>query len=142
MSQDIHGLALRYVEKSSNVMQLATKIAKDAATQQSDARSKVASVVGHLKKAGLIDEHEEKLASDQLSKSASALDVLNNVVGEYVKLQAKVASANLGEPASDSSKSVTGPASCHHKNANYAGYVRGLGEVSARDRALLALLDR
>lgn len=144
MSQDINSLTLRYVEKSSNVMQLATKLAKDAVEQQDAAKGKVAAVVGHLKKAGLIDEHEEKLASEQLSKSASALDVLNNVVTEYSKLQAKVASVELGKAASDTSNDSDrgGAQNCHHKNANYVGYIRGAGETSARDRSLLALINR
>jgi len=137
---DINSLALRYVETSSDVMQLATKVARDAHSARQKALDKVANVVGQLKKAGLVDAHEEKLASDQLADPAAALDVLSNVVKEFSSLQAKKASADLGKP--DQAADSATPGSCHHKNANYVGYHRGLGEASARDRALLALIDR
>ena len=138
---EINSLALRYVETSSDVMQLATKVARDAHNARRKALDKVASVVGQLKKAGLVDAHEEKLASDQLSDPAAALDILNNVVVKYASLQAQAASADLGKPA-QATVAAAPSGSCHHKNANYVGYQRGIGEVSARDRALLALIDK
>jgi hypothetical protein len=137
---EINSLALRYTETSSEVMQLATKIARDAHEQRQKALDKVASVVGQLKKAGLVDAHEEKIASDQLSDPAAALDILSNVASEYSKLLAKKASESLGRPEQPTTTAPQG--SSHSKNANYCGYQRGLGEVSARDRALLALIDR
>jgi len=139
---DINGLALQYVEASSDVMQLATKVARDAHNARQKALDKVASVVGQLKKAGLVDSHEEKLASTQLADPSSALDVLNNVVVEYSKLQAKAASVDFGRSEKTTNTDAVPNGSCHHKNANYVGYQRGVGEVSARDRALLALIDK
>lgn len=138
---DVNSLALGYVETSSDALQLATKIARDAHDARKKALDKVASVVGQLKKAGLVDAHEEKIASDQLSDPAAALDILNNVVVKYAELQAKAASTDIGRPE-QSSTPAAATGSCHHKNANYVGYQRGLGEASARDRALLALIDR
>ena len=141
MSNDINAKFLNYVETSAKAMDLAEKIASNVNTEQKSAEDKVPAAQDLLKRAGLIDEDQEKAAAVQLSDHGQTLDILSNVLkhyqGEIKEAQAKVASATMGAGVDGVDRRTS-----QEKNANYVGRRRGLGENSPADASLLALIDR
>ena len=142
MSNYTNAKTLDYVTTTNKALGVALKVAESVEATQKEAADKVPGLVTQLKQAGLIDEGDEKRASDQLLSGPQSLDILGNVLGHFQgqlkDAQAKVASATIGEGVdSDNGSSATG----HQKNANYVGYRRGLGETSEADNALLKLID-
>jgi len=143
MSADINVKTLDFVSTANKALGVAMKMAEDVEATQVKVASKVPATVASLKRAGLIDDGDEKRAAEQLSNAVQSLDILNNVLdhyqGQLKDAQAKVASATMGEGVADADSN--GKSRNHQKNANYTGYRRGLGEKSASDEALLRLID-
>jgi hypothetical protein len=139
MDNNINEKALKYVEATSKALGVAMKMAEDRQVSEKEAAEKVPSLVELLKKAGLIDEADEKRASAQLANQSQSLDILSNVLnhfqGELKEAQAKVASATLGSGVSEKAASA-------EKNANYVGQRRGFGDDRESDQAMLRLIGK
>lgn len=134
---------LNYVEKTSQALGVAIKLAEDSDARTKAAVEKVAGVKTRLRTAGLIDEDDVKRAEAQLADHAQTLDILDNVVefyeGKLKEAGAKIASASLGRAANDTDSG----SKSRQKHANYVGRRAGYEDAPKEsDLALLKLLDK
>lgn len=128
---------LDFVEKSSHALEVASKLVKAAEAERQAVKEKVAALAKKLLAQNLIDEHELKTAEAQLSKTAEALEILDNVLDYYQEFHKE---ATVKKDTS-MGRGVSG-ANTSEKYAMYAGRRRGSAEgLSNADKALLRLVD-
>lgn len=133
MSAELNQKVLSYADVTGRALHLAGSIAESHIKKEAAAKARVERAVDVLKRAGLIEDYQDKEAADQLSNHASALDVLVNVVDELQR--AKTASADIGRGVADPRQPAPAP-----QRALYLG--KRSSEVRPSDECLLRLLNR
>jgi len=130
-------LSLAFTKASADAMEVALKIADRAEQAEKAAAERVSSALQALKSAGLVNENQVKLATDQLGSHAQTLEILCNVVDHYTKAAAaneKTARDNLGAGDTSTKQTV--------KKACYPGKRRGYDDQpSEADAVFLRLLS-
>lgn len=129
MNAELNKKVLEYAEVTGRAMHLANQFAEEQTTKAAAARAKIANAVSALKRAGLIEDYQEKDAAAQLQNHESALAILVNVVDEMQTKSASVLGHGVTDPTASAAKSET---------AIYLG--RRSNEKRASDECLMRLI--
>lgn len=130
--------AMEFAKVASRTLEVANAIINQKKASEKVSLERIPQVVNALKQAGLIDEHECKQASVELSSHEDALAILHNVAREYVNAKTaakKSASVDVGQAVASSGPTHGGFKVV--KNASVTGGRLGENELSEADYRLI-----
>lgn len=137
MSQNITQKTVEFTKVASRALALASKLVGEKTANDKSVADNATKVANALKTAGLIDEHEVKQATAELSNHNDALSVLFNVVREFANAKhaaVKTASStDIGKPVG--AADPTGAKVV--KQSSYVGQRLGTGQYSEAEMRLI-----